>query len=213
MLRRKAGLMRARGCKGKPDKGPPFHHRNIAVFGAELYRSRTGDAMRTTILLALVALGAAAITSQAAAQDPYRDGLLRPPAVSPVETSPIQRFSKDARDWIGEESARQAAAPSDLTELAVAIELNIGPDIDKIARRERIGDGDLFMVVMHNIVSPAHDAAEAELTRLRDAGASDIEIQIAATRKALLKANLDEVVGDLTVVSRSLIPDLAWREQ
>lgn len=168
--------------------------------------------MRTTILLALVTLGSAAMTSQAAAQDPYRDGLLRPPAVSPVETSPIQRFSKDARDWIAEERARQTTAPSDLNELAVAIELNIGPGIDKIARRERIGDGDLFMIVMYDIVSPAHDAAQAELARLRETDASDIEIQTAATTKALLKANLDEVVGGLTAVSRSLIPDLAWRE-
>lgn len=168
--------------------------------------------MRTIILCALTALGAAVIAPQAAAQDPYQDGLLRRPSMDPVETSPIQRLKREARDWIGEERARQVAEPTSLDALAVAIELNVGPDIDKVARRERIGDGDLFMVVMYDVVSPAHDMAEAEVARLRAAGASDIDIQTAATKKARLKANRDEVVTGLTMISRSLIPELAWTE-
>ncbi len=168
--------------------------------------------MRALILGAMIALGAVSAAPTVHAQGLNAGGLKRLPGVDPLETSPVQRLKRDARDWIDEERSRQAAAPTSLDDLAIAIERNIGPDIDKVSRRERIGSGDLFLVVMYGIVAPAHEAAEAELARLRAAGASDVEIQTAATARARLKANLAEVIGEQTVVSRTLIPELAWRE-
>lgn len=163
--------------------------------------------MRVLIAAAIVALAA----TPALAQGLNAEGLRPKPAIDPTETSPVQRLKDDAREWIARERARQAVNPTALIDLAVDIEREIGPDLDKVARRERIGDGDLFLVVMYDIVAGAQDDAAKTLEQLRASGASDIEIQTAATAKARLDANLAEVTEEQTVVSRSLIPALAWR--
>jgi hypothetical protein len=153
-----------------------------------------------------------AIAPAASAQGLNADGLRPLYGVEAVETSPLQRLAPEARGWIAEERARQKSKPTDLVELAVDIDSNIGEAIRKLAKRERVGNGDLILVVMYAIVGGAREEVDAELEQLRTAGASEIEIQTLATRRAELDAKLAEVVAEQTTVSRSLVPQLAWSE-
>lgn len=170
----------------------------------------SGTTMRAIILASAAALGFA---GAADAQGLNSDELRPLYGIEAVETSPMQRLAPAARDWVATERARQTAKPTDLVELAVDIDSNIGEPLRKLAKRERVGNGDLMMVVMYDIVAGAHETVAAELERLRAAGGSDIEIQQLATRKAQLETNLKEVIADQTAVSRSLVPQLAWADQ
>lgn len=163
--------------------------------------------MRALIATALVILCAAA--APASAQGLHAGGLRRLPGMDAMESSPIQRLKADARAWIGEERARRKVKPGDLDELAVNIELEIGPAIMKLAKREQIGTGDLILAIMYEIMSGASNDLDADLRRMRKAGAIEAEIQAATTVKADLDAKVAEVVKSQTVVSRSLLPDLA----
>lgn len=166
--------------------------------------------MRAYILAALTML---AVAPCANAQGPNADELRPLYGIDAVETSPMQRLHPDARSWVAEERGRQTAKPTGLVELAVEIDSNIGQALRKLAKRERVGNGDLMMVVMYDIVAGARDDITAELEKARTKGASEIEIQQLATRKAQLDANLAEVIADQTTVSRSLVPQLAWSEK
>lgn len=161
----------------------------------------------------LVAAATLALAPSAHAQGLHADELRPLYGIDAVETSPMQRLHPDARGWVAAERVRQTARPTSLVELAVDIDSNIGEAIRKLAKRERIGNGDLMMVVMYDIVGGARDDVTAQLETARAGGASDIEIQILATRKAELDAKLAEVVADQTAVSRSLVPQLAWSEK
>ena len=166
--------------------------------------------MRILILTVAAALGLGA--APAYAQGANADGLRPKPAVDAVETSPLLRLKSEARTWIAEEKARQKANPTELVELAVDIDSNIGEPIRKLAKRERVGNGDLILVVMYDIVGGARDALEGDIERMRKSGAPDAEIQRAASAKAVLDARVAEVVQSQTVVSRSLVPQLAWSQ-
>lgn len=165
--------------------------------------------MRAYILAAAIL----AVAPCAHAQGPNADELRPLYGIEAVETSPMQRLHPDARSWVAQERARQTAKPTNLVELAVDIDSNIGEAIRKLAKRERVGNGDLMMVIMYDIVGGARDDVEVQLATARAAGASDIEIQQLATRKAQLEAHLAEVVADQTAVSRSLVPQLAWSQK
>ena len=166
--------------------------------------------MRILILTVAAALGLGA--APAYAQGANADGLRPKPAVDAVETSPLLRLKYEARTWIAEEKARQKANPTELVELAVDIDSNIGEPIRKLAKRERVGNGDLILVVMYDIVGGARDALEGDIERMRKSGAPDAEIQKATATKAVLDARVAEVVQSQTVVSRSLVPQLAWSQ-
>ena len=131
--------------------------------------------MRILILTVAAALGLGA--APAYAQGANADGLRPKPAVDAVETSPLLRLKYEARTWIAEEKARQKANPTELVELAVDIDSNIGEPIRKLAKRERVGNGDLILVVMYDIVGGARDALEGDIERMRKSGAPDAEIQ------------------------------------
>ena len=75
-----------------------------------------------------------------------------------------------------------------------------------------MGNGDLILVVMYDIVGGARDALEGDIERMRKSGAPDAEIQKATATKAVLDARVAEVVQSQTVVSRSLVPQLAWSQ-
>lgn len=166
--------------------------------------------MRVHILACAATL---AFAPAALAQGLNADELRPLYGIDAVETSPMQRLHPDARVWVTQERARQSAKPTNLVELAVEIDGNIGEAIKKLAKRERVGNGDLIMVVMYDIVGGARDDVEAQLEAARAANASDVEVQILATRKAELEARLAEVVAEQTDVSRSLVPQLAWSEK
>ena len=166
--------------------------------------------MRVYILASAAML---TLASPALAQGLNADKLRPLYGIGAVETSPMPRLHPDARSWMAEERARQALKPTDLVELAVEIDSNIGEAIRKLAKRERVGNGDLMMVIMYDIVGGARNDVEAQLQEARATGASDIEIQILATRKAELDAKLAEVIADQTTVSRSLVPELARSEK
>jgi len=167
--------------------------------------------MRVFIVVA-AGLVAAALASPAFAQGLNAGGLRPLRGIDAVETSPLQRLQPEARAWIAQERARQRTEPTELVELAVDIDSNIGEAIRKAARRERIGNGDLIMVVMYEIVAGAREDVAAELERLRAAQAPEAEIHKTAALMVSLDAKLAEVVEDQTVVSRSLVPQLAWSE-
>lgn len=152
-----------------------------------------------------------ATASAAQAQGLYADGLKRLPGVKGVETSPVQRLSAEARAWIDEERARQKARPGDPIALAVDINQTIGPAVEKLARRERVGSGDLILVIMYEITRGARDEVELDLRRMRNAGAAAADIEAAERRKAELDLKVAEVAQNQTVVSRTLIADLGGR--
>ena len=164
-------------------------------------------------IVTFTALAALTLASPAMAQGLNADGLRPKPSVDPVETSPLKRLQPEARAWIAQERARQKSKPTGLVELAVDIDANIGEAIRKVARRERIGNGDLIMVVMYEIVGGARDDVEDDLERLRKSAASEAEIQKTAALNAVLDARVAEVVESQTVVSRSLVPQLAWSQR
>ena len=164
-------------------------------------------------IVALAAAPVLALAPPVMAQGLNADGLRPKPSVDSVETSPLKRLRPEAREWIAKERERQKSKPTGLVELAVDIDGNIGEAIRKVARRERIGNGDLIMVVMYEIVGGARDDVENDLERLRAAGAPRAEIQKTAALKAALDARVAEVVESQTVVSRSLVPQLAWSQR
>lgn len=164
-------------------------------------------------IVTFTALAALTLAPPVMAQGLHADGLRPKPNVDAVETSPLKRLQPEARAWIAQERERQKSAPRGLVELAVDIDGNIGEAIRKVARRERIGNGDLIMVVMYEIVGGARDDVEDDLDRLRKSGAPQAEIQKTAALKATLDARVAEVVESQTVVSRSLVPQLAWSQR
>lgn len=163
-------------------------------------------------IAALATLPVLALAAPVMAQGLNADGLRPKPSVDSIETSPLKRLQPQAREWIAKERERQKMEPKSLVELAVDIDHNIGEAIRKLARRERIGNGDLIMVVMYEIVGGARDDVEADLERLRKTGAPPAEIYKAAALKAVLDARVAEVVESQTVVSRALVPQLAWSQ-
>ena len=164
-------------------------------------------------IVALATLPVLALAPPVMAQGLNADGLRPKPSVDSVETSPLKRLQPEAREWIAQERERQKAGPKGLVELAVDIDSNIGEAIRKVARRERIGNGDLILVVMYEIVGGARDDVESDLERLRNSGAPQAEIQKTAAVKAVLDARVAEVIESQTVVSRSLVPQLAWSQR
>lgn len=165
------------------------------------------------LIVALAALPVLALASPGMAQGLNTDGLRPKPSVNSVETSPLKRLAPEARAWIAQARERQKSEPTGLVELAVDIDGNIGEAIRKVAKRERIGNGDLIMVVMYEIVGGARDDVEDDLARLHKSGAPQAEIQKTGELKAILDARVAEVVESQTVVSRSLIPQLAWSQR
>lgn len=165
------------------------------------------------LIVALAAAPALVFASPVMAQGLNADSLRPKPSVEAVETSPLQRLRPEARAWIAQERERQKSNPTGLVELAVDIDSNMGKAIRKLARRERVGNGDLIMVVMYEIVGGARDDVADDLVRLRKSGAPQADIQKTAALKAALDARVSEVVEGQTVVSRSLIPQLAWSQR
>lgn len=174
--------------------------------------------MRTLIVsaaaLALAATGAA--TPQAVMAQPGNTaGLVDLPGMPPKVTSPIRRMSKDARTWIDAERARQLAEPGDLVELAYDIETNLGPDLIKVAKRERIDTRDLIMAIMFHIMNGAADELKSDLRGLQEARArgrltpdEDARMAEMVARKAEIDAKVAEVIRNQTVVSRALVQNM-----
>jgi hypothetical protein len=169
--------------------------------------------MRVLALVASALVMTTTLAPAAMAQGLNAGGLRRLPGVDALETSPVERLPDDAQAWIAEERARQKAKPGDPIELAVDIDSNIGPAIRKLAKRERVGTGDLLLVIMYAITNGAREDLEADLRRMQKAGAPDAEIQAAAALKADLDAKVEEVIQSQTAVSRTLVPQLAWSER
>lgn len=156
-------------------------------------------------VLCAVPFLSAAVAAPAFAQGLNAGGLMRLPGVDPAETSPVKRLSKDARAWIEAERARQLEQPGDLVELAFEIETTIGPDIMKIAERERIDTRDLILVVMYDIMDGASRALNGDIRRLKAAPTDADLLAAKVARKAEIDARLAEIVKSQTVVSRSLV--------
>ena len=131
-------------------------------------------------IVTLAALPVLTLAQPVMAQGLNADGLRPKPSVESVETSPLKRLAPEARAWIAQARERQKSEPTDLVELAVDIDRSIGEAIRKVARRERIGNGDLILVVMYEIVGGARDDVGGDLARLHKSGAPPADRSVAS---------------------------------
>ncbi|HYG27881.1 MAG TPA: hypothetical protein VD906_13350 [Caulobacteraceae bacterium] len=142
------------------------------------------------------------------AQGLHADGLRPKPSVDGVETSPVQRLPKEARDWIAAERERQAARPGGLERLALDVDREMGPAIAKAAKRERMGTGDLLLFIMYDIVRGANEQLETDLRAMTQDGAQPDQMQATAERKRVLDILLAEITDLQTVYNRALLASL-----
>lgn len=164
--------------------------------------------MRYGAMAAAIAAAVLGLGGPAAAQPGNTAGLVDLPGMAPKETSPLKRLSRNARSWIADQEVHQAQAPRPLIEIVVELEYEIGDDILRVAKRERIDTHDLIMVVLFDIVRGADERIGAELRRLEAARAPADKVQDAARRKVQTQAMLAEVVSGQSVVARQLSGNL-----
>ena len=124
------------------------------------------------------------------------------PGVNNKETSPLDRFSKPVRTWISTEVARQAAAPTSIMDIQIAIEAQMGRELRKRAQREQIPIEDLANLVIYEILTQAQDDAARKTRELQSHEAPGPEIAANEMTWVRLDALIDETRGSMSSMAR-----------
>ncbi|MGE5567139.1 MAG: hypothetical protein ACM3YN_13425 [Parcubacteria group bacterium] len=117
--------------------------------------------------------------------------------------SPLGQLSKSSRTWIREETKRQSAQPTELSDLVASVHTVLAKDEDRIARAHRIDPMDVTRIVTLLITADAEDAAIRAMKKTQKEGDS-AALQAAADRAAKATQNRKDAAAMQSEVSMAL---------
>lgn len=157
-------------------------------------------------LLALAIAAATAAPALAQPTTPYQSGFTN--AATAVGALPFE-----ARDWVLEETARQAYAPTSIAELDKALEEKVGPHLQGAGKSLRASRKDLTSAVRYEIVREARRMVDRELRERKKDARSDrsddtmLALQALESRRVRLGALESQAGRRLTDKGREIIAD------
>lgn len=117
--------------------------------------------------------------------------------------SPLGQLSKSSRAWIREETKRQSAQPTELSDLVASVHTVLAKDEDRIARAHRIDPMDVTRIVTLLITADAEDAAIRAMKKTQKEG-DPAALQAAADRAAKATQNRKDAAAMQSEVSMAL---------
>jgi hypothetical protein len=149
---------------------------------------------------------AAAFAGAAAAQPttPYQSGFTN-------ATTALGSLPPDGRQWLLEETARQASAPTSIDEIDEAIETAVGEDLPSAAKSLRASRADLKSALRYEIVREARRMLDREIRdRKKAADDSDeamLGLQAVTAHRIRLGALESQANRRLTAKGRDMVAD------
>lgn len=157
-------------------------------------------------MLALAIAVAAAGPVLAQPSTPYQSGFTN-------AATAVGALSPEARDWVLGETARQADAPTSITEIDKAMEEKVGPHLQGAGKSLRASRKDLTSAIRYEIVREARRMVDRELReRKKDAKADQsddmmLALQALEGRRVRLGALESQASRRLTDKGREIIAD------
>lgn len=117
--------------------------------------------------------------------------------------SPLGQLSKSTKKWIFAETRRQAANPTDLSTLVLAVNTALEEDAARISRSQHLDPLDMTRIVTLLITADAEDKAIRAMKKAQKAG-DPAALQQAADRAAKATQNRKDAGAMQTQVSMAL---------
>lgn len=131
-------------------------------------------------------------------------------AITTTDTSPLAKLPGKAMEWMEAEMVRQAEAPQSLADIDADIEANVGPDLEKFAKRKRLEKEDVVSAVRFMIVREAGRLLEQDI-KLRkkqaDGESVDLGLERAVLHRNRVQALQEQAERRLTAKASELISD------
>ncbi len=162
--------------------------------------------MRPTTLRVLCAVTLMAAASPAAAQPAV---LVKSKPIQGTLPNPLADLPTRDSKWIRDEAARQAANPTDLGALELAMLTFMSDDLDRLAHRQKLSFDEVSVMILHQVITRAASELDRDvrarrkaLSKSGDLEASDTEMRALMTRKASLLSLINELTPRMTANAR-----------